>query len=284
LAFRSAPACLTAALLATVGAFGCASPHRTAPVKDAGGVTDAAAPDAGSTDAGAADTGTKDSGTEDTSTKDGGTKDTGAEDTTADVAVDAGKEATACFVGGPPGPGDKILEVAKPNIACPTFDEPFIGSPGDKLGKATLKVEIGAADPKTGAFVPYKDGEFVPIRPGAQPGFHVWAAFRVHLPGTTASKGQLEAQARGLVDCKIIGLGALPNYYAAKDAQVAGAYSYQSKLTPGMTVIFQQTETWMSPQWCGKWLDLRVQVRDVANQKWGKAQVLVRIWDGVAKK
>jgi len=241
---------------------------------DTATATDTATADAGPSDAQAADTHVDGGANGDAGQGDSGAADAGS--------VDAGGEATACFVGGPPAPGAKILDVPKGKTTCPSFDKPFIGLPGTDYGKPTLTVEPGVLDDKH-EFVPYKNGDFIPIRPGAQPGFHVWTAFRVTVPGATSKQVKLEVLARGLMDCEAKAFGALPTYYATQDPKLPNTYVYKTTLAPGLPTIFANTTVGMAGQFCGKWLDLRVQVLQQGTKNWGKSQVLLRIWDGVTK-
>ena len=278
----------------------CTSPHRTINPQDTASTTNTQVADATqATTDGDSDTGssTSDETTvNDTSTADTtvtvGDVDTWTTSSDIDAAgapsdaqpADIAAQATACFVGGPPGPNDKVKSPPKPTGICPKFDTPFVGATGDKLGPATLKIELGALDPTDKQFKPYKEGEFIGIEPGGQPGFHVWLAFRVHLPTETADQIKLEVAARGLIDCDAHGYGSIASYVASKDPTVNNAYTFKHKLNTGFAVICQDTNKCIPSKFCGNWYDLRLQVRQIGTTNWGKGQVLVRIWDGVTKK
>lgn len=260
---------LFAILWVAGGLFSCSSPHRTVSRSDTGQA------DTANTDTDTANTATA----QDATAADATLSDASQADTLD--PVDAADEGTHCFVGGPPPAGAKIKSPPLPNTSCPAYDKPFVGTHGDEMGSATLKVEIGWVDAKTSAFTPFENGEFRGIVPGAQPGFHVFVAFRVTIPGETGAQAQVEVGARGLRSCQAHGYGALPVFYANADPGVPNAYVFHHKLNPGFQLICQDTSVCLASEFCGQWYDVRMQVLHVASGKWGKGKALIRVWDGV---
>lgn len=147
---------------------------------------------------------------------------------------------------------------------------------GKPPGPPTLAVEIGAANPDTGAFEPYADGQWAPIVEGIQGGVHVWAAVRLPATGATA-KQMIEIAGRGYIDCNVVAtaLGGTGKTYALPDPHAPGTVSNASKLVPGVPIAFASPN---SAAYCGQWLRLVVEARRANSAAWGRASVWLRLW------
>lgn len=182
-----------------------------------------------------------------------------------------------CFVGAPPAADAFVMDVPSPKD-CPCPPDPpvqFFGAA--PIPPATLVVELGAGDDSTGTFKPYADGDWVPIAHGPQGGIHVWAAFRVPLASKEA-KVKIQTRANSTIGCSLAGTGNTAVAYAAPDAAVPGTYTNASLAMPGIQVVFPSWGS-ESSAYCGQWLELRMQIRDVASGAWGEVRRTVRLYD-----
>ena len=222
--------------------------------------SDATGTDAGGTDAGVTDDGITD-----------------ATDASGDVKAD-GQSAPAgdgaCFHGAPPSPDAYVADIPEPSSAQCQWTAPKFFP--DKAPAPSLKVEVGTHDPATGAFVPYSDGQWLPMVHGPQGGFHVFAAIRVQLPGQSAAVVKMQSEAIGWIDCKEVALGQQPVIFVKPDK--GGGYTTATLSHAGTLVIFpvQSKDSW---QYCGKWIELMVRVKDVVSGAWGQTHLTVRLFD-----
>lgn len=143
---------------------------------------------------------------------------------------------------------------------------------------ATLPVEIGRGDPVVGTFVPYVNGQWLPIVEGIQGGIHLWAAVRLPLTGA-APKFALDigGQVRG-DGCAIIGtqLASATKAIAQADPNHKGQWTTAKALVPGIPVAFAKNT---AATYCGQWVTLYVEVREPKSQAWGHAAVQVRLFE-----
>ena len=233
------------------------APDADAALVDAGAVTDAAV----DTAAGLADTSTA-------------LTDTGA--TLPDATTPVG-----C-----PGPTQPAADASWGDVPVPdavgcAHEDPlfFKGAPPPA---PTLGVEVGTVN-AAGVFVPYQEGDWVPLVHGSQGGFHLWAGLRVKLPGSTVPKAKLQADMGVFAGCAQVSFGNNPAIYPERHAD--GSYVLGSAETPGLQMRFSADESGSEAnsavvtKFCNRWYVLRVAVRDVASQKWGAAAVRLRAYD-----
>ena len=294
-------------------ALGCASPHRDpVPKKDAASVMDAASSDTASTDTASSVTASSDTASPDTVSADtakitdtatsadaaatvdsSSTADVAATDTQSPIdagtaidttAVDASSGATiVCNVGKAPGPGDPISTVPAPSTSCKNAEKPDFSAFGlsdNNLPAPTLKVELGHL--VDGAFTPYKEQQFVPLVYGVQGGMHVWLAFRITIPTLKTDTASVALHSFGLDACKQVATGPVTSFYPKAVAGEPGVYVYHSKLNPGLEVRIDGAKPNDVGKFCGKWLDLRLQVLRIGTKEWGQGNVLLRTWDDVS--
>lgn len=190
------------------------------------------------------------------------------EDASIDVAPGV------CF-GAAPASDAFVADVPMPRACtCAPDPPPFFGA--EPVPAPTLHVDMGVG--QDGVFVPYADGQWVPIIHGAQGGIHVWVAWRILLPGHTEAKVKLVTRADSRIACSLAGTGSESTWYAASDASVPGAYSNVSAIHPGVAVIFP-LDGKDSGLVCGKWLALHVQIQDPVAKTWGEVRRTVRLYD-----
>jgi len=203
---------------------------------------------------------------------------------------DAVSSPQLCFAFAPPGPDALVADIPEPDaaacsdIVAPALPWEVIAGPdvappqggGTGVGPPTLDIEIGVADAQTGAFVPYVDGQWVPIIHGAQGGVHVWGAFRVALDGITGQKIQLDCQGRTYIDCENTGTSFESKTFAHPDDTKPGTWTNAQQTKPGLTVAFGSKE---ATPYCGLWIVLRVEVRHQQSNRWGMAEKVLRLYD-----
>tara|TARA_B100001094_G_scaffold321236_1_gene368629 strand:+ start:1146 stop:1925 length:780 start_codon:yes stop_codon:yes gene_type:complete len=180
----------------------------------------------------------------------------------------------ACFHGAPPSGDVYVADIPQPNTKPCKWSSPKF-FPSDPPA-VTLQVDVGTHDPKTGQFVPYVDGQWLPMVHGPQGGFHVFAAIRVTLPGQSDPIVKLQSEAIGWVDCEPVALGQQPVIFVKPDG--GGGYTTATISHAGTLVIFpvQSKDSW---QYCGKWVELMVRVKDIAKGTWGQTHLSVRLYD-----
>ena len=187
---------------------------------------------------------------------------------------------TVCFDHEPTAE-ETVADLPMPPTGCCADVAPTFAKEGDELPEPTLAVELGVWDSEGAAFVAYEEGAWAPLRAGIMAGgFHIWAGFRVTLPGGAPAKVKLQVSAQGLVDCQGYALGTSPVVFADRvgDSQ---QWQYANEKNPGVQVGFPYATT-ASCAFCGRWLDLRVAVRDSASGAWGEARRTLRLYDGIS--
>ena len=178
-----------------------------------------------------------------------------------------------CF-DAPPADTAVVADVPAPDGAGCDLKSPMLS--WDVGGPPSLVVEVGVAD-AAGQFQPYQDGQWVPLSHGAQCGFHVWAAFRVTLPGGGTAKQEVDAKGRAYAACGLVGSSFENAASVHADSAVAGAVTNASALKPGLTVAFVDKS--IAP-FCGHWVHVAVEVRDPTSNAWGRGERLLRLYDG----
>ena len=183
----------------------------------------------------------------------------------------------ACFVACEPTAKSHVAAAGPPPDpkAC-TFDPGLLWPAGAPPPPTSLAVEIGAVHPKTGAFVPYQDGQWAPIVHGVQGGIHVWAALRTTLPGFSGAKATLEVGANSYLDCKNVATELARKPIAFADPSQPGTWTTASLLLPPTPVAFDEN---VPGPYCGKWIVLHAEVRLPGTQKWGQASRVLRLYD-----
>ncbi|MSP90365.1 MAG: hypothetical protein EXR79_00940 [Myxococcales bacterium] len=201
--------------------------------------------------------------------------------------VDGGAEladaVTAIVCPGPAKPAADASwgDVAVPDTAgCAKEDPQFFK--GTAPPPQSLAIEVGVVNPG-GVFVPYQDGDWVPLVHGSQGGFHVWAGLRFKLPGSAVPKAKLQTDMVVRAGCAQVAYGNNPVIYP--ELQGDGSYVLGNAATPGLEMRFSADETGSEVnsaivgKFCNRWYELRVAARDMATQKWGTASVRVRAYD-----
>ena len=172
-------------------------------------------------------------------------------------------------------------DVHVPDTAGCAQEEPqfFKGAP---LPPKQLTVELGAVN-SSGVFVPYQDGDWVPLNHGLQLGFHVWASLRVNLPGSTVPKAKLQTDMGIFAGCVQVSYGDYSVVYPTLHSD--GSYFVGTAETPGIEMRFsydpegKPASPYAMHKVCNNWYELRAAVRDMASQKWGAASVRLRAFD-----
>ncbi|MSP92370.1 MAG: hypothetical protein EXR79_11295 [Myxococcales bacterium] len=188
----------------------------------------------------------------------------------------AGAAPKACFTACEPTAQSKVTGAGPvPDPKQCTFD-PGLLWPKGPTPPPTLTVELGAVHPKTGAFVPYQDGQWAPIVHGVQGGIHVWTALRTTLPGFQGAKATLEVGANSYLDCKNVATELARKPIAFADPSQPGTWTTASLLLPPTPVAFDEN---VPGPYCGKWIVLRAEVRLPGTQQWGHAVKVLRLYD-----
>jgi len=189
-----------------------------------------------------------------------------------DVSVQAAPG--VCFAAVPASDA-VVADVPMPeHCPCAMDPPPFFGAAPVPAPVLTVEMGVGQA----GAFVPYADGQWVPITHGPQGGIHVWVGWRLRLPGHQEPKVKLLARTTSHIDCALAGTGTEAMWYATPDPAATHAYTNIDANHPGTPVIFP-IEGSESGLVCGRWLELRVQVQDPVAQTWGEVRRTVRLYD-----
>lgn len=182
-----------------------------------------------------------------------------------------------CPVNGPPGPNRTVVDAPKP-AGCPPL-EPVLSwsTPDGKPPQAPeLQVELGTSHPETGAFVPYVDGQWAPIVHGVQGGIHVWAAVRTTLPEQKAVKATLTIAGQSFLACKQVATELTGTTLVRPDGAKPGTFTSASIAVPGEAIAFSSDQP---GPYCGQWIVLEVEVRHPVTLQWGRASVLLRLYD-----
>ncbi len=178
---------------------------------------------------------------------------------------------------GPATPG--VTPVAQPDASC-CADWPVAFMVGADLPPQSLGLEIGAVDPD-GHFVPYVDGGWLPLVRGVQGGFHVYVGARIDVPGSQGTTLKLQAGSVGLIDCAEDAYGVAPVVYAKPDIDEPKKWVLGSATKPGLYLIFPGKSPVMCG-YCGRWLDIRLAVKDLASGGWAYVRRQMRLYDPCA--
>lgn len=165
-----------------------------------------------------------------------------------------------------------------PEANCCVRPRPLFFKGHSPLPVPTLQLELGRSATGSGAFVPWEQGEWAPIRYGSNVGFHVTVALRVALPGETAAKVKLKVQARGNFECNETAAGAAPVDWLHQDMEWDDAYTNADALSGGIWVRFPVSRD-LSFRYCGIWLEIYVAVQEPASGAWGEGSRMVRLYD-----
>lgn len=246
----------------------------------------------------AADAAGTDTAADDSVADAAGSVDTPVTDAPADAAGDvspaalgppscpAGAPPKLCFTGCEPGPQTAVTPLAKPDPkACPPATPQLVWDGDGTAPPPTMPVELGVSDPVTGVFVPYKDGQWAPIVHGVQGGIHVWAGLRAALPKSTPkppAKILVEMAGRSLLGCQPVAAELSTKMFLFAESgpppgpASAGWWSGASTLAAGVPVAFSENEPL---PYCGKWIELRVEVRLPGTTVWGVGSTWLRLYD-----
>jgi hypothetical protein len=185
-----------------------------------------------------------------------------------------------CFVASPPEPGVAVADIPIPDAtACPQGLPTFQGLDPTALPAPSLNVEIGYAADDTGLFVPYEPNGWAALSHGTQNGFHLWTAFRVPLPDVGVAKKALQVTASALIGCDEVAKALAPQVFALQDATLPDGYTNATAAQPGLQTVFTGQNSAQSCTFCGKWVRLRVAVRDPESGAWGQSEAVLRMYD-----
>jgi hypothetical protein len=176
-----------------------------------------------------------------------------------------------CFRGRAPA-ADALVAPLPAAVSCEA--EPPAFFPTDAVPKPTLSPELGY-DGAHGEFMPWQDGDWVPLEHGIQGKLMVEVRFRVTLPGQDACRQVLQTNVYASKDCVQIGIGQLgvsSGEWQAPELFVGpnGHATIRTVLNPA------PPDSW---QLCGEALDLRLQVRVPGTDTWGEGHVRLRLYD-----
>lgn len=198
-----------------------------------------------------------------------------------EVGIDAWDDPDAppqsCFEFAPPGPHRQVTPAAKP-IDCPPLPVllPWTTPDGLPPGPPTLTLELGTST-ENGAFLPYDAGQWAPIVHGVQGGIHVWAAFRTSAPpGSKTAKITMDVAGRSFLACQPVATELTASALVHADAAKPGTLTSASIAVAGTPVAFDQN---VAAPYCGQWIVMELEVRDRTSQAWGRASVLLRLYD-----
>ncbi len=182
-----------------------------------------------------------------------------------------------CVANGPPGPNRTVADAPKPE-GCPPLEAVLMWpTPDGKPNKPPeLQVELGTSDADTGAFVPYVDGQWAPIVHGVQGGIHVWAAVRTTLPGQKPVKTALAIAGKSFLACQPVAMELTGSTLVRPDGTKPGTFTSASIAVPGEAIAFTGV---LPGPYCGQWIVLEIEIRHPVTQQWGRASVLLRLYD-----
>jgi hypothetical protein len=187
-----------------------------------------------------------------------------------------------CYVGAPPDASVKVPNRPGPAPACCSaklsFD-PKGHADGIPTTKPGLEIELGRWDKCAQRFVPYQNKQWTELVMGSQGLFHVHAGLRVHLPGRTGNFAYVQLVAAGLDGCVPTARAFAAEMQLSPDPDKADWWVFKQQNRRGKFTIFpKEIEACQACRFCGRWLDLRVAVRDNTTGAWGEASVLVRTY------
>ncbi len=190
---------------------------------------------------------------------------------------------TVCFYEKPPGPDEQVADLPMPDASCCERPPPLFFKDDDPAHEPTLELELGRSDPLTGAFVPWQQGQWVPVKFGPGPPYvAVLTAFRVVLPTETAAKVKLFVQARGYFNCKETAFGTSPVVWVRQDGELEEGYTNASPVAADMQVRFP-VHPGSFYKYCGIWMEMRVAVLEPVSGAWGTGSVMVRTYQSSPK-
>lgn len=159
-------------------------------------------------------------------------------------------------------------------LSCPGLDAPdwFAAA---AVPPPTLQLDIGYRD-ATGQWLPYKDGDWVPLGTLQQGGFHLDLVPQVLLPGLTAVKQQMQAEAFAHSACQI---NASLQLSKAWLVQAPGPeFVYTTDPNAKTLLVFGDSASQIGKS-CGIWLQVVWRVRLAGTDSWGQVVRTLRTYD-----
>jgi hypothetical protein len=173
----------------------------------------------------------------------------------------------ACFLESPPESDTFVADVPPPPWSACAHPSVFALT---QQKPATLQIDLA-----------WHDGDWAKAIEGPQGGSHLWAGFRVVLPGRTTPDAKLLASGEAFVDCLPTGDGADVATVGVL-AGVTGTYGTEAKKNQGVFVHLADDGPSVMV-FCDRWVELRLTVVDPLTQQWGEARVRIRLYlDAIA--
>jgi hypothetical protein len=161
-----------------------------------------------------------------------------------------------------------------PALTCPGLKAPewFAQAP---LPAPTLQLEVGYRD-AANQWQPYLDGDWVPLGTLQQGGFHLDLVPQVLLPGLTAVKQQVQAEAFAHSACQVTANLALSKAWLV---QAPGPeFVYTTDPNAKTLLVFGDSASQIGKS-CGIWLQVVWRVRLAGTDSWGQVVRTLRTYD-----
>lgn len=159
-------------------------------------------------------------------------------------------------------------------LSCPGLDAPdwFTAAP---VPAPTLQLDIGYRD-ATGQWLPYKNGDWVPLGTLQQGGFHLDLVPQVELAGVTAVKQQVQAEAFAHSACQVTASLQLSKAWLV---QAPGPeFVYTTDPNAKTLLVFGDSASQIGKS-CGIWLQVVWRVRLAGTESWGQVVRTLRTYD-----
>lgn len=159
-------------------------------------------------------------------------------------------------------------------LSCPGLDAPdwFAEAP---VPAPTLQLDIGYRD-ATGQWLPYKNGDWVPLGTLQQGGFHLDLVPQVELAGVTAVKQQVQAEAFAHSDCQVTASLQLSKAWLVQAPEPEFAYTTDPNAKT--LLVFGDSASQIGKS-CGIWLQVVWRVRLSGTDSWGQVVRTLRTYD-----
>jgi hypothetical protein len=159
-------------------------------------------------------------------------------------------------------------------LSCPGLDAPdwFAEAP---VPAPVLQLDIGYRD-AANQWQPYLDGDWVPLGTLQQGGFHLDLVPQVLLPGLTAVKQQVQAEAFAHSACQVTANLALSKAWLV---QAPGPeFVYTTDPNAKTLLVFGDSASQIGKS-CGIWLQVVWRVRLAGTDSWGQVVRTLRTYD-----
>lgn len=146
----------------------------------------------------------------------------------------------------------------------------------------TLKPVLGVRSLQTDAWSELAQDAWHAMHVGPQGSFHVFAAYRVTVPGESGTYAKMQVETWLSDGCTLIAKGNKPVSFDYPVADQAGVFGNSEKGEIGILVEFGNPASQVA-SFCGRWARLHVRVKHMATGAWGSTSRMVRLYDAGKK-